>query len=125
MRRILSFAAFALSLSLAAYQHEGHSPPKLSPQKPQHASAQTVNVLVNNGKYSPSVINVKAKRMVHLNFKLGKNPGCGDTVVIKGFNIKKKLAKGKTTTVMFTPTKPGRYAFTCGMNMMKGTIVVK
>ena len=95
-----------------------------SPAKKSHAmKGQTV--VVNNGKYSPSTINVKAGKPVHLTFKLGAHPGCGDTLVIKGYGIKKKLTPGKGTMVMFTPKKSGRIAFTCGMGMYKGTIVAK
>lgn len=128
---IVVAGVFALVAGRSLAQHEGHDmgagknpQTHAKPIKKSHPmKGQTVTV--NNGKYSPSTINVKAGKPVHLTFKLGANPGCGDTLVIKGYGINKKLAKGKGTMVMFTPKKSGRIAFTCGMGMYKGTIVAK
>ncbi len=98
-------------------QHEGHK--KQSKAAPKHQM-----ILVSNGKYSPATVKVKAGKPVHLMFKLGPNPGCGNVLVIEKLKIKRNLAAGKTTAVTFTPKKPGRYPFTCGMGMFKGTIIV-
>ena len=34
------------------------------------------------------------------------------------------LPEGEKTEVTFTPTAAGTYSFTCGMDMMKGTVIV-
>lgn len=133
MRTLGTLIAVAMLATAALAQHEGHTDTKHKAQPPAKHSqkshtamkGQHQTITVNNGKYSPSTINVKAGKPVHLVFKLGSNPGCGDKLVIKNYGIKKKLAKGKGTAVMFTPKKSGRIAFTCGMNMFKGTIVAK
>lgn len=104
-------------------QHEGHKMPAKTSKA--QVKQQHFTVTVNNMKYSPSTINVKAGKPVHLMFKLGPKAGCGDVLVIKRAGIKKQLMKGKTNAVSFTPKKPGKYPFTCGMGMMKGTIVAK
>jgi Cupredoxin-like domain len=49
---------------------------------------------------------------------------CLDEVLIPDFGISTRLPVGKITTVEFTPTKVGKYAFTCGMSMFRGTIEV-
>jgi plastocyanin domain-containing protein len=35
------------------------------------------------------------------------------------------VPQGKETAVEFTPDKEGEYTFMCGMDMLKGTIIVK
>ncbi len=109
--------------AMQSHEQMGHGSMKKVPQKA--VAGQMMTVTVNNGGYSPSTINVKKGKPVHLMFKLGANPGCGDTVVLKDYKISKKLAKGKSRMVMFTPNKAGTINFTCGMGMYKGKIVVK
>lgn len=84
---------------------------------------QRVTVVVNNG-FSPAKIRVKAGQPVLLTFDT-KNKGCASTVTFKGMKITKQLQDGKKTVVEFTPKKAGTITYTCGMNMLKGTIVVE
>lgn len=84
---------------------------------------QRATIVVDNG-YKPAAIKVKVGRPVRLTF-VGKSLGCGDELVFKSMNIRKTLAQGKNTIVAFTPRKKGTYAFTCGMGMYKGSVVVK
>jgi plastocyanin domain-containing protein len=49
---------------------------------------------------------------------------CGGEVVFSKQNIKKKLPVGETVLVELTPTEAGDIAFTCGMEMYKGKLVV-
>ena len=35
------------------------------------------------------------------------------------------LPENKTVGIEVTPTKPGEYEFTCGMNMYKGKLIVE
>ena len=86
---------------------------------------QTRQILIHNGKYSPAMISVKKGKPVALTFKLGKNPGCGSTVVFKSLKISRVVPKGKSIVIKFTPKKAGKIAFTCDMGMYNGTVVVK
>lgn len=122
--RTLILGAGALLLVATATpfspQHEGHKMTTVRPKPPlQHRT-----ITVANGKYSPSTVTVKAGRPVHLMFKLGPKPGCGDVLSIKSLGVKKQLVKGKENAVTFTPKKRGRIPFTCGMGMYRGTINV-
>ena len=49
--------------------------------------------------------------------------GCNNEVVLKDFNINKKLEVGDNV-IEFTPTRVGTYTYTCHMNMIKNTIKV-
>ncbi|MBK7706850.1 MAG: cupredoxin domain-containing protein [Acidobacteria bacterium] len=50
---------------------------------------------------------------------------CGDELVFPKLNIKKTLPVGEPVLVEFTPTESGDLAFQCGMDMMRGKIVVE
>jgi plastocyanin domain-containing protein len=49
---------------------------------------------------------------------------CAKEVVIKEYNINRKLPTGEPVTVEFTPRK-GEFAFACGMDMIKGKLIVE
>lgn len=68
---------------------------------------------------------VKAGQPVALTFFLKSEAGCGNTVVLPAAKWKKTLKVGERATVTYTPTKSGPLAFQCGMNMMKGSLLVK
>lgn len=52
--------------------------------------------------------------------------GCMGSIMIPGLdNTPQGFEKGKTTTLAFTPTKPGSYTITCAMGVPRGTIIVE
>lgn len=85
---------------------------------------QEVNVTVKGG-YSPDVIVVRKGAPVRLNFYRDETSSCSEQVVLGDFGIARDLPAFKTTPIEFTPGKTGEFTFTCGMNMMRGKIVVE
>jgi plastocyanin domain-containing protein len=67
---------------------------------------------------------VKKGQPVKLAFYRADADNCGGEVVFSKQNIKKKLPVGETVLVEFTPTEAGEIAFACGMDMMRGKLVV-
>ena len=88
------------------------------------AGVQEVNVTVKGG-YAPDVIVVKEGQPVRLNFYRDETSSCSEQVVFGDFGIARDLPAFKTTPVEFTPDKAGEFTFACGMNMMRGKIVVE
>ncbi|HXG86165.1 MAG TPA: cupredoxin domain-containing protein, partial [Pyrinomonadaceae bacterium] len=86
---------------------------------------KTVRISVSKDGFSPSSINVEEGFPVTLIFTRKDKQGCGNKVVFPSLNIKKNLPVGKPVTVKITPDKSGDIAFTCGMGMYKGNIVVQ
>jgi len=39
--------------------------------------------------------------------------------------IKRFVQQSQATIVEFTPDKAGEFLFTCGMNMLRGTLIVR
>lgn len=85
---------------------------------------QEVKILVKGG-YDPDRIVVERGRPVRLAFFRDETSSCSETVVLGDFGISRRLPAHKTTAVEFTPQKSGEFAFTCGMNMMRGQIIVE
>jgi len=85
---------------------------------------QEVRVTVKGG-YSPDTIVVQAGKPVRLQFYRDETADCSERLVFERFGIDAQLPAFQTTTVEFTPDEPGEYPFRCGMNMLKGLLVVE
>jgi plastocyanin domain-containing protein len=84
---------------------------------------QVVRITVR-GAYEPARIEVRAGRPVRLVFRREEVEGCSETVLIPEWGIAQRLPADQDTEVEFTPRTPGEYEFTCGMGMLRGSIVV-
>lgn len=84
---------------------------------------QVVRVRVRDG-YDPARIEVRAGRPVRLLFRRDEVEGCSDTVLLPEWGITQRLPAWEETLVEFTPRSPGEFEFTCGMHMLRGSIVV-
>ena len=101
----------------------------LSKPKSQNAvtaggGIQDVTVTVDGG-YEPSRIVVQANQPVRLNFFRKDKSSCLEEVRFPDFHIARELPLNQTTAIEFTPDKPGKYEFTCGMNMFRGVVEVQ
>jgi plastocyanin domain-containing protein len=85
---------------------------------------QEVTVIVNGG-YEPNQVIVKAGHLVRLNFDRKDPSSCLEEIRIPDFKIAQKLLLNQITPIEFTPDKPGRYEFSCGMNMFRGIVEVQ
>jgi plastocyanin domain-containing protein len=85
---------------------------------------QEVQVMVKGG-YSPDTIIVQAGTPVRLQFYRDETADCSERVVFDAFGINQELPAFATTTIEFTPERPGEYPFRCGMSMLKGVLVVE
>ena len=77
------------------------------------------------GAYTPDRIEVEAGRPVRLTFVRQEANPCTEQVIVPAFGIVQDLPVGRPMSVEFTPTRPGEYEFHCGMNMVRGRLVVK
>ena len=91
---------------------------------PTVAGVQEVRVLVKGG-YTPDTIVVRAGEPVRLQFYRDETADCSERVVFEDFGIDVALPAFQTTPVEFTPEEAGEFRFRCGMNMLKGLLVVE
>lgn len=85
---------------------------------------QEINVTVKGG-YSPDVIVVRQGTPVRLNFYRDETASCSEKVIFGDFGIARVLPPFKTTPIELTPEKEGEFIFTCGMNMLRGKLIVR
>jgi plastocyanin domain-containing protein len=85
---------------------------------------QEVRVTVKGG-YTPDTIVVQAGRPVRLQFYRDETAECSERLVFERFGIDVPLPAFQTTAVEFTPQEAGEFRFRCGMNMLKGLLVVE
>ncbi len=88
------------------------------------AGPQEVEVVVRGG-YTPDRIEVRQGRPVRLTFLRKESTPCTAQVVLGDFGISRTLPEGERVPVEFTPDKAGEFSFHCGMNMVRGTLVVR
>jgi Cu(I)/Ag(I) efflux system membrane fusion protein len=87
-------------------------------------SEQEVRILVKRG-YHPDTVRVRSGELVKLVFDRQESSKCSEEVVFPDFNIRKKLPAFRGTVIEIPPRKPGTYRFQCGMDMLRGYLVVK
>jgi plastocyanin domain-containing protein len=85
---------------------------------------QEVDVTVR-GAYTPDRIEVEAGRPVRLLFTREEANSCTEQVILPDFGLVRDLPLGKKVPLEFTPEAPGEYTFHCGMNMVRGRVVVR
>jgi plastocyanin domain-containing protein len=88
------------------------------------SGVQEVKVTVKGG-YAPDVIVVKQGQPVRLDFYRDETSSCTEQVVFGDFGIVRDLPAYKTTPIEFTPDKAGEFTFACGMNMVRGKLIVQ
>lgn len=86
--------------------------------------AQEATIVVDHG-YAPSRIELEAGVPTRLRFERREADPCAELLVCELLPSQHRLAAGAETVVSFTPTSPGRYAFTCGMGLYSGVLVVR
>ena len=93
--------------------------------QPGSASVQTAKVLVTEKGFEPDKVSVRAGSPARLTFVRTTDKTCGTEVVFPSLNIKRALPLNEPIAIEFTPANAGDVAFACGMNMLKGAVVVQ
>lgn len=81
--------------------------------------------IIVDGGYSPNTIRVPAGATTRLVFDRRDDSGCSEEVVFADFGIRQYLPTGQRTAIDIAPKAPGKYGFTCGMGMLRGTVIAE
>ena len=87
--------------------------------------AQTVTVKLTKEGYQPESFKLKRGVPARVTFVRETDETCGKEVVIKEYDIKRALPLNEPVVVEFTPRKTGEFTFACGMDMIRGKIIVQ
>ena len=97
--------------------------PAASAAAPQ-AGARTVDVTVTATAFDPARIEVPAGTHVKLRVTRKAETTCGTDLVVAGKKAVEHLPLNQPVEVDLGVVTKGEVTFTCGMNMLKGTVVV-
>ena len=87
--------------------------------------ARTARVIVGERGFEPATVTFLTGTPVRITFLRTTDKTCATEVVFPSSKIKRALPLNEPVTIEFTPEKSGRIAFACGMDMLRGTVIVK
>ncbi len=96
-----------------------------SKSKAVMAEKETIDVVVENGVYTPSVIKAKQGQTLHLQFLRKDETPCAEIVVFEYFKISQQLPLHQVQEVVLELKESGEFEFTCQMGMYRGKLVVE
>jgi plastocyanin domain-containing protein len=97
----------------------------LSKPKTQRVASGVIDVIVEGGVYTPARIEVVAGKPVTLRFLRMDPSPCAEKVLFDDLGIAADLPIGQPVELTITPKEAGEHAFTCQMQMYRGTLVVR
>ena len=130
MKKLLKFslvtaiAAGAVMLASCGATNENAA----NTEKPEIMVAsfdQPLKITVSKNGFEPKSIGVKKGQAVKLAFVRTDEENCGEEIVFPKQDIKKKLPLNESVPIEFTPAESGEIAFACGMDMLRGKIIVQ
>ena len=98
--------------------------PGPAPAAAPAAGAQAARITVGAMGFEPARVNLKAGAPARLTFVRTTDDTCATAVVFPGLAIRRELPLNQPVLVTFTPEKAGTIDFVCGVNMLRGTVVV-
>ncbi|MGH9850995.1 MAG: efflux RND transporter periplasmic adaptor subunit [Blastocatellia bacterium] len=133
-----SFLLRAESLKLNPAQLTAATPPPGQPQSQSVSGAQqpigaqktepasqAVSVTLTEKGYQPDSIRLRSHVPARLTFTRKVEQGCGTEVVIPDYGIRRELPFNTPVVIEFTPGKAGEFKFACGMDMLRGKLIVR
>jgi len=86
---------------------------------------QEARVNVTEASFDPARITFNAGMPARITFTRTSDRTCATKVVFPSLKIERDLPLNKPVAIEFTPAQRGDIEFVCGMNMLRGSIVVR
>lgn len=86
---------------------------------------QTARVQLTSKGYEPSVLKLRVGVPARITFTRRVSATCAKEVVLPDYGIRRTLPLDEAVMVEFTPKKSGEFTFSCGMGMLRGSLIVK
>jgi len=110
---------------LGLRQQGAASPPAPAVPAGSAAPAQSTKVTVGEQGFQPAQVSVKRGGPVSLTFLRTTDNTCAKEIVVPSLKVRRPLPLNEPVVVEFTPREAATLEFTCGMAMLRGTIVVQ
>jgi plastocyanin domain-containing protein len=103
------------------------SEPKATDNKPAPTTSDRIAISVTEKGFEPDNVSVPGGKPVTLVFTRKTDSTCATDVVIpvEGTKIEKALPLNEAVAIEVTFPKAGQITYACGMDMVKGTVVVQ
>jgi RND family efflux transporter MFP subunit len=101
------------------------TPPAESSQSAAVPETQSGRVLLTEKGYEPPKLTLRAGQPARITFVRTTDKTCGTEVVFPSLNIRRPLPLNEPVVIEFTPKNSGEIGFVCGMNMLRGSVVVQ
>jgi len=111
---LLLSTSLCLPINVQAQRRAKRKPP----------AVQKVTVALTEKGYEPTSFKLRKGVPAQVTFIRKVSPTCGTQIVIADYDIKRALPLNEPVKVEFTPKKSGTFGFTCGMGMLRGSLVV-
>jgi plastocyanin domain-containing protein len=86
---------------------------------------QTASVALTEQGYEPASFRLRRGVRARVTFVRKVSAGCGTEILLPEYGIRRPLPLDDPVVVEFTPKKAGEFTFSCGMGMLRGTMIVK
>lgn len=82
-------------------------------------------IVVDERGFTPATVALRAGVPARLTFVRTTDKTCGTEVVFPSLDVRRALPLNEPVDIEFTPANTREISFTCGMNMLKGAVVVE
>ena len=89
------------------------------------STSNKLTIIVEDGIYHPSRIQVLANESVSIEFLRKDSSPCAATLLFPDFDLNEDLPLNKNKTITLPAMKKGEYAFHCQMKMYNGLLLVE
>lgn len=90
----------------------------------QQGNTQAATIEINSKGFEPPSLKLKAGVPAKITFVRKTDETCAKEVVVKDYGANRELPLNEPVTIEFAPRK-GEFTFACGMNMLKGKLIVE
>lgn len=115
----------AAALSLAALSLGCHRADDPAPLPAGSGPVTALSVTVDGTGYHPSSLSAPAGKPVRLTITRTSDDGCGQQIVFPKEDVRRDLPLNRAVVVDLSMPSSGSLAFTCGMDMLRGSIVAE
>lgn len=118
-RHLLHSAIAALALSASTLS----TLTSAAAEPPEQPAVREIEIVVD-GNYKPSRVEIHEGERVRLKLVRKDYSACTREVVFPALGLRRELPPNQPVHIDLPALAPGEYEYKCGMNMIRGTLVV-
>ena len=86
---------------------------------------QKFTVKITERGFEPVSLKLRRGVAARITFLRTTEQTCAKEIVLRDFGIKRDLPLNQSVVITLMPKTKGEFSFTCGMNMMRGKLIVQ